>query len=90
MAIDQSGDVDQKKPFTLPIAVRNLSDLFTARAPFVICHFKVVFDDSKGGRAEETGHDQATKAHPVVPGSSTYRGGGRNLKWGWVSSFRVP
>jgi hypothetical protein len=30
------------------------------------------------------------KAHPVVPGSSTYRGGGRNLKWGWVSSFRVP
>ena len=30
------------------------------------------------------------KAHPVVPGSSTYRGGGRNLKRGWVSSFRVP
>jgi hypothetical protein len=27
------------------------------------------------------------KAHPVVPGSSTYRGGGRNLKRGWVSSF---
>jgi hypothetical protein len=32
----------------------------------------------------------AEKAHPVVPGSSTYRGGGRNLKRGWVSSFRVP
>src|SRR5258708_37637380 len=30
----------------------------------------------------------AAKAHPVVPGSSTYRGGGRNLKRGWVSSFR--
>jgi adenine-specific DNA-methyltransferase len=30
------------------------------------------------------------EAHPVVPGSSTYRGGGRNLKRGWVSSFRVP
>jgi septal ring factor EnvC (AmiA/AmiB activator) len=29
-------------------------------------------------------------AHPVVPGSSTYRGGGPNLKRGWVSSFRVP
>jgi hypothetical protein len=29
------------------------------------------------------------KAHPVVPGSSTYRGGGRNLKRGRVSSFRV-
>src|SRR5260370_39036092 len=27
------------------------------------------------------------KAHPVVPGSSTYRGGGRNLNRGWVSSF---
>ena len=32
----------------------------------------------------------AIEAHPVVPGSSTYRGGGRNLKRGWVSSFRVP
>jgi predicted nucleotide-binding protein len=30
------------------------------------------------------------EAHPVVPGSSTYRGGGPNLKRGWVSSFRVP
>src|SRR5260370_2695070 len=27
------------------------------------------------------------EAHPVVPGSSTYRGGGRNLNRGWVSSF---
>src|SRR5712671_2464129 len=31
---------------------------------------------------------EGVKAHPVVPGSSTYRGGGRNLKRGWVSSFR--
>jgi hypothetical protein len=28
-----------------------------------------------------------SEAHPVVPGSSTYRGGGRNLNPGWVSSF---
>jgi hypothetical protein len=34
--------------------------------------------------------NKSEKAHPVVPGSSTYRGGGRNLKRGWVSSFRVP
>src|ERR1700730_11731351 len=68
LAIDQSGDVDQKKPFTLPIAVRNLSGLFTARAPFVICHFQVLFDDSKGGRAEETGHDQATHLPDIIPG----------------------
>jgi methyl-accepting chemotaxis protein WspA len=33
---------------------------------------------------------EAVEAHPVVPGSSTYRGGGRNLKRGWVSSFRMP
>jgi hypothetical protein len=38
----------------------------------------------------QTKHDSIEEAHPVVPGSSTYRGGGPNLKRGWVSSFRAP
>jgi hypothetical protein len=42
------------------------------------------------GDYNDRGDSRHQKAHPVVPGSSTYRGGGRNLKWGWVSSFRVP
>jgi glutamate dehydrogenase/leucine dehydrogenase len=39
--------------------------------------------------ANSGGVINVAKAHPVVPGSSIYRGGGRNLKRGWVSSFRV-
>src|SRR5260370_9809434 len=38
-------------------------------------------------RTPDRATDTMSKAHPVVPGSSTYRGGGRNLKRGWVSSF---
>jgi tRNA (mo5U34)-methyltransferase len=50
------------------------------------------FESRRRGAARvlATDHFAWSKAHPVVPGSSTYRGDGRNLKRGWVSSFRVP
>ena len=62
--------------------------------------FEVVHRDEHGDDcvviAAKDGKDRVVafigreEAHPVVPGSSTYRGGGPNLKRGWVSSFRVP
>jgi hypothetical protein len=67
LAIDLSGEIDQKKPFTLPISLRNLSGLFSARTPFVICHFQVLLDDGKNARAMETGHDQATNLPDIIP-----------------------
>jgi hypothetical protein len=50
--------------------------MFGANPPFAIL---VSLVDIKGKRL--------LKAHPFVPGSSTCRGGGRNLKRGWVSQF---
>ena len=50
---------------------------------------KVVFKRRLVDRVLRLCTEMARKAHSVVPGSSIYRGGGRNLKRGWVSSFRV-
>jgi hypothetical protein len=52
--------------------------------------FLNIVDESRAYICTNDNVKAAVKAHPVVPGSSTYRGGGRNLKRGWVSSFRVP
>lgn len=68
LAIDLSGDVDQKRPFTLPISLRNPSDLFTAGAPLVICHFQVMFTGSKYASATETGHEEAIHLPDIIPG----------------------
>src|SRR5260370_28260378 len=66
---------------------------FAPAAVLTLHHFEV----SENGRGYWVAKDKEgliggvfrtqKKAHPVVPGSSTYRGGGRNLKRGWVSSF---
>jgi hypothetical protein len=68
LAIDLSGDADQKKPFTLPISLPNPSGLFTASTPLVICHFQVLLEDSKDARATESGHDQAIHLPDILPG----------------------
>jgi hypothetical protein len=76
---------------TLPIeqALAYLDALEADRmAAFALSEQKA--EEAKLIKARQEGFRAALKAHPVVPGSSTYRGGGRNLKRGWVSSFRVP
>jgi hypothetical protein len=43
--IDFSGDVDQKKPFTIPLITKNPSSIFSIHMPIISCSIEVEYSD---------------------------------------------
>jgi hypothetical protein len=85
--VNELGDrIAEEKPWKLgPLRVKGAVDVI-ALITFVIAIGNITFTLWDYFSAADI-VAFPPKAHPVVPGSSTYGGGGRNLKRGWVSSF---
>jgi hypothetical protein len=46
--IDFSGDIDQKKPFSIPLVIKNPSTIFSAHSPTVSCWIEVEYSNASG------------------------------------------
>jgi hypothetical protein len=69
--VDFSGEIDQKKPFAIPLVVKNPSSIFSMHLPRMTCAANVEYADEENNRAL-IGADQgpASSRSAIEPGST--------------------
>ena len=66
VSIDMSGDVDQGKPFTLPLIIKNPSSIFDMHYPSVSCKFSATYTDGAAHTVTENGGTYALHQIPMI------------------------
>jgi hypothetical protein len=66
LTIEMSTEMDQQKPFTLPLYIKNPSSIFDAHYPTVACKFSAVYSDGGTGLVTTNGGTFGAHKGPVI------------------------
>jgi hypothetical protein len=65
--VDLAADVDQQKPFTLPLFIKNPSSIFDMHSPTVACKFSVTYSDGGPHLATSNGGTYGLHQTSLIP-----------------------
>jgi hypothetical protein len=68
--IDFSGEIDQKKPFTVPLVVKNPSSLFTVHFPRILCSLTVNYGGGSNPNFFMATTQPPSPGAPIAPGGT--------------------
>jgi hypothetical protein len=66
-AINLGGEIDQKKPFIIPLLVSNPSTLFTMWGVKILCHVEAQYSDGPTYKATASGNEWAMSGAASIP-----------------------
>jgi hypothetical protein len=66
--MDFSGDIDQKKPFTIPLIVKNPSSILAIHVPRISCSIEVEYNDGDKGQVLMSAVQPQTGGLAIAPG----------------------
>jgi hypothetical protein len=68
--IDFSGDIDQKRPFSIPLLVKNPSFIFAMHVPKISCWVDVFYTDGKDSNVLMAAQQPPVAGLEIIPGGA--------------------